>query len=314
MTRVILRRLAVMPLILFVVTLLVFSVIVFLPGDPAQAIGGDQASPEQLAHIRERLQLDKSFPERYVAWVGGALQGDLGQSFANNGPITDQIRRRLPVTATLALGALAFALLVGLPGGILAAIFPSRWLDRALTVGTSVGLAIPSFWLATILVSVFAVTLRWLPAAGYSDFFQGPLESVRRLILPTVALGLYLGAELARQLRSSVLAISQEPYIRTAYAKGLSPIAVMGKHALKNAATPALTVLGLRAGHLLAGSAIIESIFAIPGIGKYTVEAIANRDLPAVQGVVLVSVVVILTVNLLIDVLNAALNPKVRLA
>jgi peptide/nickel transport system permease protein len=311
---VILRRLAVMPLLLFVVTLLVFSVVVFLPGDPAQAIGGDTASPEQLAHIRSQMHLDKPFLERYVLWVGGVLHGDLGESFANNGAIADQIQRRLPVTATLALGALLFALLIGLPGGLLAAMFPRRWLDRAVDLGTSLGLAMPSFWLATILVSLFAVTYRLLPSSGFVPLTQDPAGSARHLILPIVSLGLYPGAEFARQLRASMLAIAERPYIRTAHAKGLSPLAVMGKHALKNALTPALTVLGLRAGHLLAGSAIIESIFGMPGIGRFAVEAIANRDLPAIQGVVLVSVVIILVINLLVDVLNAALNPKVRFA
>lgn len=311
---VILRRLAVAPLVLLLVSFLVFAVVVFLPGDPAQAIAGDRATAEQLAQVRATMHLDEPFPVRYGTWLGGVLHGDLGYSFASRRPVGDQIALRLPVTLELALGALVVALAVGIPGGIVTSLFPRPWLDRALLVGTTLGLAVPSFWLGTILVVLFAVNLHWLPATGFTAFGDNPGEWLRHLVLPVLALGLYPGAELARQLRVTVVTIAEEPYIRTIWAKGVGAPVVFGKHVLKNAATPALTILGLRVGYLLAGSAVIESVFSLPGMGKYSVEAIANRDIPSIQGVILVAATLILATNLVVDVLNAWLNPRVRLA
>jgi peptide/nickel transport system permease protein len=228
--------------------------------------------------------------------------------------IAEEVIRRAPITASIALGTLVVVLLIGLPTGILQGVFSGRAVDRAGMLTTALGLAIPNFWLATILVAVFAVQLRWLPATGYTPLSQGFIAWAEHLVMPSVTLGTFAASELARQLRAGFLQVYEQPYIRTAWSKGLPARKVIGKHVLKNAAAPAITVLGIRLGHLLSGAVIVETIFGLPGLGKYAIDAILNRDFPVIQAVVLVSAVVVLVANLLVDVAYGALNPKVRIS
>lgn len=313
MASLVLRRIISAIPLLLVVSIGAFSLVALLPGDPAAAIAGEHATPAQIAAVHEQLRLDQPFLLRYREWLVGVAHGDLGSSIVSGRSIGAEILRRAPITASVALGTVVVVLLVGVPTGILQGVFAGRPFDRAALVGSAIGLAVPNFWLATLLVAVFAVQLRWLPATGYAPLADGPGEWVRHLVLPSVTLGLFLAAELARQLRAGFRQAYAQPYIRTAWAKGLPPRLVIGKHALKNAAAPAITVLGIRLGHLLSGAVIVEAIFGLPGLGKFVIDAILNRDLPVVQAVVLVSAVVVLVANLLVDLAYGLLNPKVRI-
>lgn len=312
MASLVLRRLLSAIPLLLVVSLGAFSLVALLPGDPAAAIAGAQATPAQIAAVRDQLGLDDPFFIRYFEWLAGVVRGDLGTSIVSGRSIGGEIVRRAPITTSVAFGTLLVVLLVGVPTGILQGVFSGRPFDRIALVGSAVGLAIPNFWLATLLVTVFAVQLQWFPATEYAPLSQGIGAWVSHLVLPSVTLGLVYAAELARQLRAGFQQAYAQPYIRAAWAKGLPPRRVIGKHALKNAAAPAITVLGIRLGHLLAGAVIVEAIFGLPGIGKFVIDAILNRDLPVVQAVVLVSAVVVLCANLLVDLAYGLLNPKVR--
>jgi peptide/nickel transport system permease protein len=314
MLPLVLRRAASALPLLFLVSLGAFSLVSLLPGDPAAAMAGEAATPEQLAELRLRLGLDDPFIVRYLTWIGHIFSGDLGSSAITGRAITEEVARRAPVTASIALGTLLVVLLIGLPTGLLQGIYSGRLVDRAGLVTTAVGLAIPNFWLATILVGVFAVQLRLLPATGYTPISQGFGGWVEHIIMPSVTLGVFAAAELARQLRTGILQANEQPYVRTAWAKGMPARWVIGKHVLKNASAPAITVLGIRLGHLLSGAVIVESIFGLPGLGKYAIDAILNRDFPVIQAVVLVSGAVVLVANLLVDIAYGALNPKVRIS
>lgn len=307
------RTLSAIPL-LVLVSLGTFSLVSLLPGDPAVAMAGQNASPAQIAALRAQLRLDQPFLVRYVAWINDLLHGDFGVSATTGQDVLAEVARRAPITASIALGTLIVVLLIGLPTGILQGIYAGRPVDRAGLLVTATGLAIPNFWLGTILVSVFAVQLRWLPATGYTPISQGWVSWAEHLIMPSLTLGAFAAAELARQLRAGFVEAYEQPYVRTAWAKGMPARTVIGKHVLKNAAAPALTVLGVRLSHLLSGAVLVESIFGLPGLGKYAIDAILNRDFPVIQAIVLVSAVVVLVANLLMDLVYGALNPKVRIA
>ncbi|MFV2087089.1 ABC transporter permease [Micromonospora sp. LOL_021] len=312
-TLVLRRLLSAIPLLL-IVSLGAFSLVALLPGDQAMAIAGEHATPEQLAALRQQLRLDDPFLVRYAHWLGGILQGDLGDSLVTGRAISDEILRRAPLTASIALGTLVVVLLIGVPTGILQGVYAGRAVDRIGLLGSAAGLAVPNFWLATMLITIFAVQLRWLPATGYTPLSEGVLPWMQHLIMPSITLGVFTAAEMARQLRTGFLHAYSQPYVRTAWSKGLPARTVIGKHALKNAAAPAITVLGIRLGHLLSGAVIVESIFGMPGLGKFAIDAILNRDFTVVQAVVLVSAVVVLTANLLVDIAYGLLNPKVRIS
>lgn len=314
MLSLVLRRiLSAIPLLLLV-SLGTFSLISLLPGDPAVAMAGQNASPEQIAALRTQLRLDQPFVVRYVSWLGDLLHGDFGVSATTGQDILSEVARRAPITGSIALGTLVVVLLIGLPTGLIQGVYAGRPVDRAGLLATAAGLAIPNFWLGTMLVSVFAAQLRWLPATGYTPPSQGVLSWAEHLVMPSLTLGAFAAAELARQLRAGFVQAYDQPYIRTAWAKGLPARSVIGKHVLKNAAAPALTVLGVRLSHLLSGAVLVESIFGLPGLGKYAIDAILNRDFPVIQAIVLVSAVVVLCANLITDVVYGALNPKVRIA
>jgi peptide/nickel transport system permease protein len=311
--RVIVRRLlAIIPL-LFLISLGTFGLAKAIEGDPAQAIAGDGATQEEIDAVKARLHLDDPYPVRYVRWVADVATGDLGESVATGRSVSSELSRRFPVTASLAISALVLTFLIGVPLGVLQGMRPGSRLDRILLGGVSFGLATPNFLIATVGVYLFAVRWKWLPALNYVSIFDNPVEFFKHMILPAMSLAIVGACEMARQLRSGLVGVAQEDYIRAARARGLHPARVIGKHALKNAAMPALTIIGIRVGALLAGSVIVEQIFQMPGLGSYTLQAIQNKDFTVVQGVVLAMAVIVVLTNLLVDLAYAWLNPKVRL-
>jgi peptide/nickel transport system permease protein len=308
------RLLGIIPLLL-IISFAVFALVLAIPGDPARTIaGGLDASDERVAEVRDELGLDDGLVTQYVRWLGDVLSGDLGSSLFNGRTVTSELSARFPVTLSLAIGAVVFATLIGLPLGIVAGMRPGSFIDRAIGVGTSFGIALPDFFLGTALVVLFAVNRSWLPARGYVDLAVDPWEWFRHLVIPWIALGVSAAASLARQVRGAMIETLEADYVRTARAKGLGERRVIGRHALKNALTPALTVIGLQFAYLLGGTFIIENIFSLPGVGQYMLAAITSRDLPVIQGVVLLVAVIFVLTNLVVDVLYGVVNPKVRVA
>ncbi|GAA3731716.1 ABC transporter permease [Salinactinospora qingdaonensis] len=303
------RMLAAIPLLLFV-TALVSAFTVFIPGDPAVYVAGENATVEQIEQTRERLGFDDPWPVRYAEWLGQALQGNLGESVFSASPVSELLAERMPVTLALTLSALLFAVLVGIPAGTIAALNPDRWPDKVVRGIATLGIALPGYWLGLLLLLVFAVYLGLFPTLGYTPLHQDPLDWLRHILLPSVALGAPAAAEVARQLRRSMLDTLNQDFLRTATAKGLRRHTVLGKHALKHAAGPIVTVLATQMALLLGAAVIIEKAFTIPGIGELAVSSVINKDVPVVQGIVVVSTVVIVVTNLAADITNAWLSPK----
>ena len=305
------RVLSTVPVV-FVVTFVVFGLILLIPGDPAITIAGPDATPEQIEVIRERLGLNRPFLIQYVDWLGSALQGDLGTSLFTSRAVTTSIMESLPVTLTLTLTAILISLLISVPLAIISATRRGGWIDRLATVTSSIGIALPSFWLGLMLVLLFSLTLGWLPATGYVPLAQDPAAWLRHILLPALTLGVAAAAESTRQLRGSIIEVLQQDYVRTARAKGLRTRMVIGKHVLKNASVPLVTVIGLQVTLLLGGAIVVEQVFGIPGLGQVAISAVTLRDIPVIQGVVLVAVLVAMLSNLLVDLAYGYLNPKVR--
>jgi peptide/nickel transport system permease protein len=314
MPKFLLRRLLTVIPVLFLVSIVVFSLLYITPGDAATSLaGGEDATPERIEAVRQQLGLDDPLLEQYGRWIGNVLQGDLGHSLFSDRPITEDLKSRFPVTLSLAMSGLFVALIIGVPAGIIAGMRPRSAFDRAITTITSAAVAIPSFVLALFLVVLFAVKLQWLPAIGYENLRDSPVEWAKRLIMPSIALGVALAASIARQLRGALADVMGTDHIRTAWAKGLSPRSVVGKHAFKNAAVPVITVVGLQVAYLLGGTVVIEQVFSLPGIGTWMYTGITRRDLPIVQGGVIILALIVLAINVLVDVAYAIANPKVRL-
>ncbi|SDF35888.1 ABC transporter permease [Bosea robiniae] len=308
------RRLAGAFLVLVLVSLMSFALIWLVPGDPAAAFLDASATPEQVAKLRSALGLDLSLPQQMFGWYGRILSGDLGQSILLNRSVTAALIERLPVTLSLAALALAFAVFFGVAAGIVAAVNHNRWPDQAVMTTALLGLSVPDFWLGLVLVLVFAVSLGWLPSGGFTPFLQSPAEWLRGMILPALTLGLVQVGFIARMARASMLDTLSQDYVRTADAKGLAKLHVVLRHALPNAMIPILTVIGIVSGALLGGAVIVEQVFSIPGIGRLIVGAIASRDFPVLQGGLLFLAVVYLAINLVVDILYAVVDPRVRLA
>ena len=309
------RRVLIAILLLFLISLGVYSLILILPGNPAITLaGGAKATPAEIAQITKQLHLDDGFFVQYWNWLKAALHGNLGNSLFNNETVSSGIAARFPVTLSIAAGGMIVAILLGVPSGVIAGLHQGSARDRVVTVGSSIAVAIPDFWLGMLLVIVFAVKLGWLPALGYTPFTQSPGQWAEDLLLPWLALGIGGSAVIARQVRGALIDTLDQDYMRTAVAKGLSPRMVVGKHALKNALSPAVTVIGIQFGYLLGGTLIIEQIFSLPGLGTYIIQAINDKDIPEIQGVVLVVATCFVFINLVVDVIYAYLNPKIRLS
>ena len=305
------RVLSTVPVV-FVVTFLVFGLILLIPGDPAITIAGPDATPQQIEAIRERLGLNRPFLVQYVDWLGSALQADLGTSLFTSRAVTTSIQESLPVTLALTLTAILISLLLSVPLAVLSATRRGGWLDRLATVASSIGIALPSFWLGLMLVLLFSLGLGWLPATGYVPLSEDPANWLRHIILPATTLGVAAAAESTRQLRGSLIEVLQQDYVRTARAKGLRARMVIGKHVFKNASVPLVTVIGLQVTLLLGGAIVVEQVFGVPGLGQVAISAVTTRDLPVIQGVVLIAVLVAMLSNLLVDLTYGYLNPKVR--
>ncbi|MFH2129816.1 MAG: ABC transporter permease [bacterium] len=305
------RLIALIPL-LFIVSILTFSFTSIMPGDPVDLVLGDDATEAQYQIVRERMGLNVPIVQRYFIWLGKAVQGDFGNSFFYSVKVMDNIKERLPVTISLAAVSAAIALFVGLGAGIAAALRPRSWIDRWATLGATLGQAVPNFWLGLILAAVFAVNLRWFPATGFTSLTESPWEWLRSITLPALALGLSSSAAIARQSRSSMVGVLQQDYIRAARAQGLSASRVIFKHALKNALIPVVTVFSFLVTVLLGGALIVEQVFAINGLGSLAINAVWRQDIPVIQGIVLVSVVIVVGIQLLTDIAYGYLNPKAR--
>jgi peptide/nickel transport system permease protein len=309
----ILRRLVMLVPVLIVVGVVVFGLVHLTPGDPAAVILGDRATPEDIARLRNQLGLNDPLPVQFVRWFSNVLRLDFGESIFLGEPVTQALLNRVQPTVLLTLYALSFQVLIGIPAGVFAAVRYNSPLDRALTVIAISGSAIPTFFLGILLILIFAVRLRWLPSGGYVPFGEDPAAHFKGMLLPAFALGFSAAGLLARLVRSSMLDVLREDYVRTAFAKGLPEQLVIVRHALRNALIPALTVIGISIGALLGGAVVTETVFTIPGMGRLVVQSIARRDYPVIQGAIIAIAMTYVLVNLVVDVLYVYIDPRVRL-
>jgi peptide/nickel transport system permease protein len=312
MATYILRRTVILLLTLFLVSLAIFSVLMVIPGDPAQIILGVHATPETLNALRHKLGLDHPAILQYLRYIKNVLSGDLGRSITYDVPVLSLILSRLQVTVPLALLSLVFAIVLAIPMGIYSALHRNRVGDYGIMIFSQIGLAVPAFWAGILLILFFAVTLHWLPAGGFQGGPAAPLRALTSLLLPALSLGFVRAAVLTRMTRSSMLDVLGEDYIRTAISKGLPKRVVVYRHALRNAVIPIVTLIGLQAGDLLAGAIIVENVFHLPGIGRLVFEAIGQRDLPVVQGVVLFIAAMIVVINFVMDITYRYLDPRIH--
>ena len=316
MLHFLLRRLAALVPVLLVVSLVVFLILRLAPGDPAAVIAGNSATNEEIDKIRNQLGLDRSIPVQYGIWVGRVLQGDLGYSFYLNKPVTALISQRIEPTLALALGTAVLAVLIAVPLGTLAAWRMGGVLDKTLSAFSVAGFSVPVFVIGYVLIYLFAIRWEVLPVQGYKTLFgpsgAGPWEWMRQLILPWLTLGMIYIALIARMTRASVSEALTEDYIRTARAKGIAESAVLIRHALANAAVPIVTVIGIGVALLIGGVVVTETVYAIPGLGSLTVDAVLNRDFPVIQGLVLFFSLSYVLINLLVDLSYLFLDPRIR--
>src|SRR2546422_6476430 len=312
MLNYLLHRLATIVPTLFFVSVLIFGLQQLLPGDPAMILAGEDRDPTVIAHLPQRLHLDDPLPIRYLYWAGGVLKGDLGESVRIQKPVLALFIENLPVTLELALLAIVIALSIGITAGIVSAVYKDSVWDYAANVFALWGLSTPNFWLGIMLILLFSVTLGWLPASGYVSPFEDLKGNLAAMIMPAFVLGNAIAAVLMRHTRSAMLQVLSADYVRTARAKGLDERVVVLKHALRNALIPVVTLGALEFGTLLSGAVLTEQVFSIPGFGKLIVDAVFNRDYSVVQGVVLFTATVYITLNLLADMAYFLINPRMR--
>jgi peptide/nickel transport system permease protein len=305
------RMLATIP-VLGMVAVFVFLILRLTPGDPASIIAGDNAQPAQVEEIREKLGLNQPLPKQFALWIGNLLQGDFGESFFFKKTVAELILQRVEPTLALATTTILFTILVAVPLGVIAAWRHESWLDRAVMGFSVLGFSVPVCVIGYVLSYVFAIQLGWLPVQGYRSITLGFGDFFQRLILPTITLSVIYIALIARITRASVLEVMGEDYIRTAHAKGLTEKRVMIKHALRNAAVPIVTVIGIGIALLIGGVVVTESVYNIPGIGRLTVDAVLARDYPTIQAVILLFSVVYVVINLVIDLAYVLLDPRIR--
>jgi peptide/nickel transport system permease protein len=304
------RLLQFLPIVVFA-TFVVFGLLQLVPGDPALALAGDYASTARLAEIRHQYGFDQPIFVQYGIWLWHAVHGDLGLSLFSSEPVTQLIRERLPNTILIAVYSLALACAVGIPLGVLAATRNGSKLDALVTSSASMGVALPSFWLAMILALQFSLYRHWFPTTGAADLFTDPMSAISHATLPAIALAVGVVATLARQVRSDLLEVLNQQYMRTLRAKGLSSGAILWKHGLRNVSATLLTLVGLQVNRLFSGAVVIEAVFAVPGVGSLVSYSAINKDFPVVQGVVLVLVLIVISINLLTDIVTALLDPRV---
>ena len=297
---------------LFLVAVMVFSLIHLIPGDPVQVMLGDEAEPEDIANLRRQLGLDRPLPVQFGLWLSNVLRGNFGASIQTERPVLQSIRERFPVTLSLTTLAMIFSIIFALPSGILAAVHQNSKKDYLFMMGTILGVSIPGFWLGLMALLIFSVQLGWFPTIGFVPIWESFWEGIRYLLLPSTTLGLYMAAVVARMTRSSMLEVLRLEYITHARAKGLSNWKVTTKHALKNAFGPTLTTIGIQYGRLLGGAVVTETVFSLPGLGKYVVVSIAARDYPAVQGCILFMALVYVGINLVVDLLYCYFDPRIE--
>jgi peptide/nickel transport system permease protein len=309
---VLVRLLALAPMLL-ALSVASFALVHVIPGDPALVMMGGEGTPQAVEELRRQLGLDRSLHVRYLEWLGRIVQGDLGQSLYNRTQVSEELFWRMPTTLSLVTLALLLAIAIGIPAGLLSAAFRNSWIDHAARLLTLVSLSLPSFWLGLMLIILFSLWLGILPIVGYEPITQGGLRNaLPYLILPSLALGTHLAAILTRLTRSSMLEVLSQDYVRTARAKGLQDRVVLMRHALRNALIPLVTVIGINMGILLGGTAVIETVFVLPGVGQLVVRSLYNRDLPVIQGLILYVAVVYVVINLVVDILYTYLDPRLR--
>lgn len=305
------RRLLTSIVVVAGVATVAFALLHFIPGDPVDAILGVESTPESREALRRELGLDRPVLAQYFTWWGNVLRGDLGESVMTGQSVTELIRQRLPTTIPLAILSMSIALAIAIPAGILSAVKRNTWIDGLVSIVAFAGLSIPGFWLGALLILGFAVHWQIFPPGGYVSIFDDPVEGLRRLVLPAIALGTTFAAVLTRMIRSSLLEVLGKDYVRTARAKGQIERRILVRHALRNALIPAVTIIGVQAGFLLSGALVIEQIFALPGIGRLTVQAVFDRDFPLLQGCIIVIAMIFVLANLITDLVYVYLDPRI---
>jgi len=308
---IVVRVLALVPMLL-ALSMLSFALVHVIPGDPALVMMGGEGTTQAVEELRRQLGLDRPLHVRYLEWLGKIARGDLGESLYNRTRVSEELLWRMPTTLSLVTLALLFSIAIGVPAGLLSAAFRNSWIDHAARLLTLISLSLPSFWLGLMLIILFSLWLDLLPIVGYEPITRGFSKAVPFLILPSLSLGAYLAALLTRLTRSSMLEVLSQDYVRTARAKGLRDRVVLVRHALRNALIPIVTVIGINVGILLGGSAVIETVFVLPGVGQLVVRSLYNRDLPVIQGLILYVAVIYVLVNLLVDIVYTYLDPRLR--
>ena len=313
MTSYILRRLAQLVPVLLIASLGIWAMVYAVPGSPVGAIVGENATPEQIADVIQRLGLDRPLYEQYWAWLRGALVGDLGQSIQSREPVLDLILARVPATLQLGLAAIVVGLVLGVPVAVISALVPGSLVDRVLSGWSALALGVPTFWLGILLILLFAVELRWLPSVStYVSFLDDPVAALRNLLLPALTLGTYVSGIFARFLRASLLGELKADYVRTARSKGLRERDVVGRHVMRNALLPFVTIVGLMLAAFVGGTVVTEAVFTYPGIGRLLIQAIGVRDYPLIQGCILFVLVIYVLMNVMVDVLYAYIDPRIE--
>jgi len=310
--RLTLRRVAALVPLLLLVTFIVWGLLLLIPGDPAQSLVGDSATPEQLAAVRAKLGLNDPWYERYASWMRDVVRGDLGTSLFTSYKVRDAIVDRLPVTLSLVGCSFVLSMLIGISSGVFAAVHKGKFADRLLTIGTSVGVAVPNFWLGLVLLTFLSAKLGWFPAGSYVPITENPGQWLHHVALPAITLALAAAAEIARQMRASMVDVLQRDFVRTHRARGMPMRVIVGRYGLKNALMPVVTVAGLQVARLFGLSTIVEQIFNLQGVGQLAVDSVFKRDVPVIQGIVLMVTLVVVLTNLAVDLSYGYLNPKVR--
>jgi peptide/nickel transport system permease protein len=296
-----------------ITSFLVFSMLLLLPGDPTFALLGERSTEAERELLRERLGLDQPIPVQYVRWVERTLTGDLGRSLRTQEPVVEMLATAVPVTLELTLLAVILSIVIGVPGGIVAALRRNTWIDFVVSFIAMAGMALPYFWAGILLIRLFSLQLGWLPPSGYVSFFVSPIDNLKLMILPSLTVGISLIALIMRQTRTSMLEVMSQDYIRTARAKGVSKTRLLVRHALHNAMIPVVTVIGLQTGALVSGAVVTETIFSLPGLGRMVVSGIFERDIAPVQAGILVIVIGVILVNLLTDLSYSVLDRRIKL-